>query len=250
MRKRKGDTLIEVTLAVGIFSLVAIAVVAVVNGSTSGAQSALETTLAREEIDIQAEALRFIQSSYANSDAVNGGEADLYQSLWREIKDHTINSADSMEYNPVTCQELYDSGEGTKLNPITNQKAFIINPRKLGSTSSTNEIIVTASSSASDPFHEASTYPRIMYGNVTDNTDEGEIFGGEEQTNIYRIEGIYVVGVKGPKTLVVDNSGSVKNSIAYYDFYIRSCWYVPGAETPSTISTVMRLYDPDVVKVH
>ena len=44
--------------------MVAIAVVAVMTGGTSSAQNALETTLAREEIDTQAEALRFIHASY------------------------------------------------------------------------------------------------------------------------------------------------------------------------------------------
>ena len=45
-----GDTLIEVTLAIGIFSLIAVGVVSVVSGSTSRAQVALEQTLTREEI--------------------------------------------------------------------------------------------------------------------------------------------------------------------------------------------------------
>ena len=72
---KRGDTLIEVMLAVGIFSMVAVAVVAVMSGGTSSAQTALETTLAREEINTQAEALRFIQSSYiAEKDNENGIE--------------------------------------------------------------------------------------------------------------------------------------------------------------------------------
>ena len=54
---RKGDTLIEVAIAIAVFSLVAIGVVSVVNGSTSSTQSALEVTVSREEIDAQAEAL-------------------------------------------------------------------------------------------------------------------------------------------------------------------------------------------------
>ena len=62
---KKGDTLIEVLLAVGIFSMIAISVVAVMSGGTSSAQTALETTLTREEIDAQAEALRYIHDSYA-----------------------------------------------------------------------------------------------------------------------------------------------------------------------------------------
>jgi type II secretory pathway pseudopilin PulG len=60
---KRGDTLIEVTLAVGIFSMIAVAVVATMSSGTTNAQTALETTLARAEIDAQAEALRFIQTS-------------------------------------------------------------------------------------------------------------------------------------------------------------------------------------------
>ena len=51
---KKGDTLVEVTLAIGIFSMIAIAVASVMSGGTASAQLALETTLAREEIDTQA----------------------------------------------------------------------------------------------------------------------------------------------------------------------------------------------------
>jgi hypothetical protein len=58
--------------------------------------------------------------------------------------------------------------------------------------------------------------------------------------------------VKAPETVVVQEGGSTaaKTASAYFDFYIRSCWYAPGANTPSTISTVIRLHNPDVVKVN
>ena len=62
---KKGDTLVEVTLAIGIFSMIAIAVASVMSGGSSSAQLALETTLAREEIDTQADAIRFIHSTYS-----------------------------------------------------------------------------------------------------------------------------------------------------------------------------------------
>ena len=64
MGKKTGDTLIEVMFAVAIFSMVAISAVAVMNSGMSNAQGTLESTMARNEIDAQAEALRFIQSSY------------------------------------------------------------------------------------------------------------------------------------------------------------------------------------------
>lgn len=249
---KKGDTLIEVTLAIGIFSLVAIAVVSVVNGSTSGAQSSLETTLAREEIDNQAEALRFIQASYINSNTADKtsvqDERDFkYKKLWQAIGAKAIEP-NNMEYRPSTCQELYNTESPTAQNQLMKEKSFVINIRKLGieATGSNwlNEVIIPASTNT---FTTASTYPRIIYGTTAEN---GSLVDDGTETSIYRAEGIYVTAVKGPNTIVVSETGSVGNKVntAYYDFYIRTCWYAPGANTPSTISTVMRLYNPDVVK--
>ena len=61
---KKGDTLIEVCIAIGIFSLVAIGVASVMSSGTAGSQTALETTITRKEIDAQGDALRFIHESY------------------------------------------------------------------------------------------------------------------------------------------------------------------------------------------
>ena len=83
-KKHRGDTLVEVSLAIGIFSMVAIAAVSVINGSTNGAQSSLESTITREEIDGQAEALRFIQSAY-----VSGGQVEVRQ--LREIEEIAVH---------------------------------------------------------------------------------------------------------------------------------------------------------------
>ena len=97
--KTKGDTLIEVTLAIGIFSMVAVAIVSVMNSSTSGAQTALESTLTREEIDAQAEALRFIQSSYiAKKDDTDG----KFAQLWK-----LITAADPTNSSNVTKNPYY-----------------------------------------------------------------------------------------------------------------------------------------------
>ncbi|MBQ9484622.1 hypothetical protein IJU85_00760 [Candidatus Saccharibacteria bacterium] len=240
---KKGDTLIEVTLAVGIFSLVAIAVVAVVNSSTSGAQSSLETTLAREEIDSQAEALRFIQASYVNSGTANKVTAtNKYKTLWQNITSRAAEPNTRLDYNPSSCQELYDMSSTSILK---QNSTFIINPRKLGSDD-VDSIVVSAITNAS-LFNIASTYPRIIYEGST----TGDLLS-EGNNNITRVEGLYVMAVKGPETMVVPEGGSTaaKTASAYFDFYIRSCWYAPGANTPSTISTVIRLHNPDVVKVN
>lgn len=61
---QRGDTLVEVLFAVTIFSFVAVGGMAIMNQGTSSAQRSLELTLVREEIDSQAETLRFIHDSY------------------------------------------------------------------------------------------------------------------------------------------------------------------------------------------
>ena len=97
---KKGDTLIEVLLAVGIFSMIAISVVAIMSGGTSSAQTALETTLAREEIDAQAEALRYIHSSYINEK--NSDNASLSSvALWRRITNMDPEKGPVVVYVPT-----------------------------------------------------------------------------------------------------------------------------------------------------
>ncbi len=61
---QKGDTLIEVLFAVTVFSLVTVGALSIMNSSTAVAERALETTLVRNQIDAQAEALRYIHDSY------------------------------------------------------------------------------------------------------------------------------------------------------------------------------------------
>ena len=240
-----GDTLIEVTLAIGIFSLVAVAIVSVVSTSTSSAQVALESTLAREEIDNQAEALRFIQSSYVNSAVYSKpDEESEYQTLWKAITDNAKTKEqvtdDILLFHPSTCDELYEGGN------LINQSAFIINTRNLSSTD-VDQIVLPAKTAS--VFYPAETYPHLIYGTLQD--DQPLYDESDEETNLLRASGIYVIAVKDPDStnIVSGNVRKVSKGAAYYDFYIRACWYAPGAEQPTTISTVIRLYDPGAIEV-
>ena len=218
--------------------MVAIAVVAVMSGGTSSAQTALETTLAREEIDTQAEALRFIQSAHiAEKDDENG----KFSKLWQDITNNALNIVGKdtsyqksiTQFSPNDCSDLY-AGDNMK-----NQKAFFINTRALGgSDPSTAFVAATANPNL---FSSASTYPRLIYG----DDNNGLASSGTSQV-LQRAEGIYVIGVKDPNTTII--AGKDGTQSAYYDFYIRTCWYGTGDQTPSTISTVIRLYDPAIVK--
>ena len=243
---KRGDTLIEVALAIGIFSLVAVAVVAVVSGSTSNAQAALELTITREEIDAQAEAIRFIQTSYIAGGSANAQGNTKYKELWKEIADNAINLSNTvtstditdaiLNYNPSTCESIYQGDN------LARQHAFVINTRNLG-LSDVNSIIIRPKSGNIGAFKAAATYPRMVYDN------EEALLDHSTSSLLTSIEGIYVVAVKdNNKTTVITDGGTVeKRTSAYYDFYIRTCWFNAGASRPSTISTVIRLQDPAII---
>lgn len=237
LRKLSGDTLIEVMFATGIFSMVAISVVALMNNSTSKIQAALESTMARNEIDAEAEALRFIQSSYVSE--INAHVKDsAYKDLWYAIKNEAVTDASVTDFSPKTCGELYaDNGEAKKYG-------FVINYHNLyttGSNSISSSGILYDGKTSPALFKEAPLYPRLMFNN------QDKMYSGTSLAkNMTAAEGIYVVAVKDiDKTNVVE-VGGVKKAAAFFDFYIRSCWMAPGSDVPTVVSTVIRLYDPEV----
>lgn len=253
---KKGDTLVEVALAVGIFSMVAIAVAAVLSGSTSGAQTALETTVTREEIDTQAEALRFVQTSYAVDR--NSTQDNKFYDLWQAVTSNPYDVSDTddpnvqefLNYAPTSCDAAYQTA-------AVQDHAFVVNPRALGeyttedSTSLASDSVITRFSTGK--LQPATIYPRLVYRNsasAANSETQDSLIDSNTDTELYRAEGVYVVAVRDQKTTeVVDFvDGAVGNEAAFYDFYIRSCWYGTDSDQPSTISTVIRLYDPDVLQ--
>lgn len=264
---KRGDTLIEVMLAVGIFSMVAVAVVSVMSGGTSGSQTALETSLTRQEIDNQAEALRFIQRSYIGD--VRTGVTSPYGYLWSQIasKAYTQSNASLMNddsilnYHPNNCKDLYND-----TNSELHKYGFIIDPQ--GFADYENEFLIANHDSTKEKaamkkilfsgndidskLQPASTYPHLFYSNLnhaseadTELNDRGTTAVAGQK--LYQAQGIYVVAVKDPNDTSLANKKMNTDGSGYYDFYIRTCWYGTGDQSPSTISTVIRLYNPDVI---
>ena len=62
-RSIKGDTLVEVILAVTVFSMVAVGTISIMNKGVAIAQHSLEISLVRQQIDAQAEMLRYRSSN-------------------------------------------------------------------------------------------------------------------------------------------------------------------------------------------
>ncbi len=262
---KAGDTLIEVTLAIGIFAMVAITIAAVVSGSMSSAQISLETTVTREQIDAQAEALRYIHASYIAGGPANDAGEDRYIALWREIVGRAENHGESFDFVPTSCEELYTRNDRNGYLSLEDQGAFIINSHALYTLNTSHKtdltfdqladnIVVTPGTSGNGIFRTAVTYPRVVYQGAGAGNEE-TLIGQGVGTTVGQVEGLYVIPVRDESsTMMVESvqtingiSTVIKTKAAYYDFYIRSCWFGAGADRPSTISTVIRLYDPNVI---
>lgn len=86
----RGDTLIEVLFAVAIFSSIAIGGLTIMNQGSAVAQRSLEITMVRQEIDSQAEALRFLNASYVSAFKAGVGSYTNPAEQWRLIRNNTV----------------------------------------------------------------------------------------------------------------------------------------------------------------
>jgi type II secretory pathway pseudopilin PulG len=85
----RGDTIIEVLFAIAVFAMVAVGSLTIMNQGTATAQRSLEITLVRQQIDAQAEAIRFIHDAYVAA-FQQGGPATTGKSLeWTAMTNKT-----------------------------------------------------------------------------------------------------------------------------------------------------------------
>jgi prepilin-type N-terminal cleavage/methylation domain-containing protein len=104
----RGDTLIEVLFAVAVFSLVAVGALSIMNQGTASAERSLEITLVRQQIDAQAETLRYLNAAFIAGAAVGTTE-------WQKIQAVSNNNLQANDYNSSSC-EVPDSNKVFVLN--------------------------------------------------------------------------------------------------------------------------------------
>lgn len=265
---KSGDTLVEVAFAIGIFAAVSIIAVNVMNAGLNTAQASLEVTMARNEMDAQAEAIRFIHNAFTleREEVV---EKQQYRNLWYKLtrdSDSVITGTSGManraenlpELSVEACSEIYQPG-GNKSIINTNTTAFIMNTRIIdpedatfGSAGDLDKIIIAAKGNNADRFVETPLYPRVLFTNTVNNgTNVSNTNSNEElsETGEYRYvaraEGIWVIAVKDQTK---SSSSGIELTPEFFDFHIRTCWYAPGRNRPSTIGTIIRLYNPELVE--
>lgn len=235
---KSGDTIIEVVFAITIFCLVAVLSVGLMNEGLRNSESTLELTVVRNEINAQAEALRYIQSNYSVQKSL-GQNNNQYAGLWDLIEGKAIEADNLPDYPISNCADAYNSNiknSQGKNNPT--DKLFIVNPRllsKLGE--SKNEEIIAGQSI----LNTAPVLSRLVFEsslNSSTDTSDDTINDNMNMIKLKSAEGIW--------NIVAYDETSMKNGEPkFYDFYIRSCWYSPGKTTPTTIGTVIRLNNPD-----
>lgn len=100
--KQAGDTIVEVLFAVTIFSLIAVGSLSIMNQGLAIAQRSLEITLARQQIDSQADALRYMNGRYI-ADYGKGGQATQE---WNEvIEANAIRGSQVQEFDNMIVDQ-------------------------------------------------------------------------------------------------------------------------------------------------
>jgi type II secretory pathway pseudopilin PulG len=201
-----GDTLIEVLFATAIFSLIAVGGLSIMNQGTAASQRALEITLVRNEIDSQAETLRFLNASYvaAYRPGASSYPDDAPAEEW-QLMHNSIVMTGALVASPF--------GVVGSSCPSLPQGSYILN------TKSAKFILPT-----SDKLHSAQTFSQVVY---------------DADGQVSAAEGIWIEAVRS-----VSSGDPNQANAGYIDFHIRACWDSPGQLIPVTIGTIVRLYEP------
>ena len=111
MSKQRGDTLVEVLIAVAVFSAIAVGAVNIMSQGIAAAQSSLEMSLVRNQIDNQAELLRHYHAEAMSAAEGSGSEG---AQEWDQIIADSSTSASN--YDEVAtfedCRPIQAGGEG------------------------------------------------------------------------------------------------------------------------------------------
>lgn len=267
---KRGDTLIEVVFAIVIFSLVSVISIALMNKGIATSQASLEVVMARNEIDAQAEALRFIQNSFLAERNLAPSQQQYVQ-LWRKITGSVAEGGYAIlpnqltDFNVQQCAPLYDFGT---TGSISLEYGFVLNTRMLqpsnanidyddyynGSGGNYSQLIKEMILQSHEPentdrFRPTPVQPRIIYTNTgsggTDNSTEGALDESDAirlNRKIEAAEGIWIIAVRS------DVEDENTHRPEYFDFHIRTCWNSVGRATPNTIGTIVRLYNPEIIE--
>jgi len=209
-RLQRGDTLIEVLFAVSVFSFVVVSALTIMNQGTAASQRSLEITLVRQQVDAQAETLRFMHDAYVaayqshivfnTTDAATSPAEEWYKMM--AAKGNVITAASAFE-SAATC-------------PAAPSGAFIVDPRNVAFVTKANAL-----------------QPSTNFSQVTYQSNG--VFDSAK--------GLWVEAVRSTLSAEQASDGAQSNA-GYVDFHIRACWESAGLPVASRTGTIVRLYEP------
>jgi type II secretory pathway pseudopilin PulG len=211
-RFERGDTIIEVLFAVTVFSLIVVSALSIMNQGTAISQRSLEITQVRQQVDSQAETLRFLHDSYVQS---------YYSGITYDLTDLNttggLNTTPSEEYYKIIRQvRLYGETSASQFGTVACDTppdgSFILNS-KLGTLTTASTI-----------FQYPDVYAKVVY---------------DASSLITASQGIWIEGVRSGTSADANQANT-----GYIDFHIRGCWDGPGTDLPMNIGTIVRLYEP------
>ena len=209
---KKGDTIIEVMLAITVFSLVAIGAYVIMNRSSNSLQTSLEVTLVRQQMDAQVEMLRMIYSQARDAEvpaAINN---------WQNI----VTGASTLSVSVPSLPDLIED-DTRCVSPPTSRR-FIIHPDTGVAISNANAIFKRADETT------PASRDMVPYASVS-------VAAGN--STIAHANGIWIQVVRGGSSIP-----GQPDYPQYYDFHVRACWNSAGDSTmPMTLGTITRIYD-------
>lgn len=137
MSRLRGDTIIEVILAVTVFSAIAVGSMVIMNSGISVVQRSLEITLVRQQIDAQAEMLRYVFDRKGENDT-------YYVNMWNN----------DIATNVGTPTEIIDALSCPSSADLSNGFAFVPGP------GGNLEILHSSTDYADQP----DTYAKVDFG--------------------------------------------------------------------------------------
>lgn len=202
----RGDTLIEVLFAVAVFAMVAVGSLSIMNQGTSTAERSLEITLVRQQMDAQAEAIRYIHTAFVAAFQNNGSAPTGVAAEWIKMTSKTTGMG-------ADGASAFGQLSGTSCpSTVPGQRPFILDART-ATVWNAAPVMTSPSGSSLPPFSQ------VVY-----NSD----------SSINQAYGLWIEAV--PST--------VGSGPSFVDFHIRACWDSPGSSAPITLGTIVRLYEP------
>ena len=204
--RQQGDTIIEVLFAVAVFAMVAVGSMTIMNQGTATAQRSLEITLVRQQIDAQAEAIRYIHKAYVAAYQSGGGALTGTAAEWTKMTSRTTGhgtdgASEFGQVNGETCPTA-----------VPGQRPFILNAH-------TARVWPAAPSMEAPADASLPPFAQVVYN---------------EDSSVNQAYGMWIEAVPSTAT----------NGPGFVDFHIRACWSAPGTDTPMTLGTIVRLYEP------